>query len=70
MHIEAGRVDSVLDAQRLASPNAIFQLLPETIARLDLMNADADQFELLIDQFHESFQRSAVSGQPGSRGIG
>ena len=36
MDVEAGRVDAVLDPQRLAGREATFELLAELVARLDL----------------------------------
>ena len=47
--VEPGRVDAVLDAQRLAGRAAAFELLDEFVPRLDLLDAAADDGELLLD---------------------
>src|SRR5262249_25086513 len=47
--INAGRVDAVLDAKRLAGGNAALELCPEGILGNDLLDAAADQGKLLID---------------------
>ena len=55
MNVDAGRVDAVLDAQRLARGDAPLQFLPEFAERLDLVGPTADQFDLFVDGFHEEF---------------
>ena len=50
--VDAGRVDAVLDAQRLAGLDAALQLLPQLGLGHDLLDAAADQGQLFIDGFH------------------
>ena len=64
MDVDAGRVDAVLDAQRLAGLDAAFELAAQVGLRRDLLGAAADQFELFIDGFHGecSFRQREVVG--------
>jgi hypothetical protein len=50
VYVEAGRVDAVLDAQRLAGGVAAFELLPEFGRGLDLRRPAEDDRELLLDR--------------------
>ena len=54
MNVDAGRVDAVLDAQRLAGLDAAVELLAQLVLGDDLLDAAADQGELFIDGFHDT----------------
>ena len=52
VNVDAGRIDAVLDAQRLAGLDAAFELLAQLRFRHDLLDAAADQCELFVNGFH------------------
>jgi hypothetical protein len=52
VHVEAGRVDAVLDAQRLAGLDAAFELAHQLGLGHDLLSPAADQLQLLGDAHH------------------
>src|SRR5262249_1924516 len=49
---KAGRVDAVLDPQRLAGRDAPLQLFAQLVQRHDLLGAAPDQGELFLNGFH------------------
>ena len=53
MNVDAGRVDAVLDAQRLAGFDAALQFFEQFVLRHDLLGAAADQGQLFLDGFHD-----------------
>ena len=75
MDVDAGGVDAVLDAQRLAGLDAAFELAAQVGFRRDLLGAAADQFQLFIDGLHgaRSLSFAAGAGQasvgPGRRQV-
>ncbi len=54
MHVDAGRIDAVLDAQRLAGLHAAFELPHQIGFGDDLFGPAANQGQLLGDTLHAS----------------
>src|SRR5262249_30202442 len=54
MNVDAGRVDAILDPERLASLQAAFELLPQFLLGHDLLDAATDQGQLLGNGFHDA----------------
>src|SRR5258708_96474 len=59
MHVDAGRVDPVLDAQRRSRANAFFELLAQLGLGGYLINAPTNDGELFIDWLHEDLDCGA-----------
>ncbi len=53
VNVDAGGVDAVLDAQRLAGLDAALEFLDQLVFGRDLLGAPADEGELFGDGFHE-----------------
>ena len=49
MHVDAGRIDAVLHAQRLAGGDAALQLLAQIGEWLDLLGSPANELDLFIN---------------------
>jgi hypothetical protein len=58
VHVDAGRVDAVLDAQRRAGLEAALQLPAQLVLRDDLFDAATDQGQLLGNGLHGCIPRS------------
>src|SRR5262249_36100185 len=56
--VDAGRVDAILDAERLAGGDAALKFRPQRVFGFDLLDAAADQGELLLDAFHSKIPSS------------
>ena len=55
VNVDAGRIDAIFDAQRLARGDASLELLAEIGKRFDLLGSPADQVNLFIDGLHAAF---------------
>ncbi len=52
MNVDAGRIDAVLDAQRLTGLDAVSEFADQFVTRLDLLDAALDQCQLFGNDFH------------------
>jgi hypothetical protein len=52
VNVNAGGVDAVLDAKRLAGLDAAFELLAQVILGDDLLDATAEQSQLFVNGLH------------------
>ena len=55
MDVDAGRVDAVLHAERLAGLDAALKLVAQLRLGLDLVEATFDESELFFDRLHDVF---------------
>src|SRR5262249_27916069 len=60
--VDAGGIDAVLDAERLAGLDAAFELFPQLRLGFDLLHPAADHCQLFIDRFHDRALVNCTSG--------